>query len=105
MLRGQQAIYNSIFPSSVIINPENKGKRNILSDKRDEALVARYYYYAELKRNRFDDCLMALENEFFLSAGYIGELVTKNVPVLKKLIDEKPTAKQLRKKYPFYNWN
>jgi hypothetical protein len=105
MARGQNSLFNSIFPSSVPFNPNNQGKRNVLIEQRDEAMLSRYYYHAEIKRTRYDDCLTALEKEFFITAGVITQRITLNVETLKKLVSIKATGNQLKKRYPHFDWN
>ncbi|MBU1373841.1 MAG: hypothetical protein KJ712_06405 [Bacteroidetes bacterium] len=105
MSRGQNSLFTSLFPSSIPVNPDNKGKRNSLIDKRDEALIFRYYYHAEIKRTRYDDCLTNLEKEFFITAGVITQRITLNVDTLKKIVAQKASAYQLKKKFPHFDWN
>lgn len=105
-MRGQQSLYSSLFPCSVnMSNPNNKGRRSVLMALRDEALCCRYYYHAEFKRLRYDDCLAALEKEFFITAGVAMQRLEKNVITLKDITTRKPSISQLKDKYPSFNWN
>lgn len=73
-------------------------------NNRDEALACRYYYHAEIKRLRYDDCLGELEKEFFITASVIMLRLTISHSYLKGLVNEKATVNKLKKKYPFFSW-
>lgn len=104
-MRGQQSLYSSLFPSAVSGDPNNKGRRNVLMELRDEALCSRYYYHAEIKRTRYDDCLLALEKEFFITAGVAMQRLEKNLVTLKEITIRKPPIAYFKEKYPSFNWN
>ncbi len=47
--------------------------------KRNRVLVARYYYWTELKRRRFDDTIRLLsENEFFVDERTVTNAIMEN---------------------------
>lgn len=56
-----------------------KHKRNSrLIDKRNRKICARYYYWTEVQRMRFDDAIRQLsEEEFFLSEATILNILRK----------------------------
>jgi len=74
----------------------SKGRSSELIEKRNEALLRRYYYWTEVQRLRFDDALKILsEREFFISIDRIMTIIRENcnkikdvnirpVPVIKK---------------------
>lgn len=74
----------------------SKGRSSELIEKRNEALLRRYYYWTEVQRLRFDDALKILsEREFFISIDRIMAIIRENcnkikdvnvrpVPVIKK---------------------
>ena len=82
----------------------SKGRSSELIEKRNEALLRRYYYWTEVQRLRFDDALKILsEREFFISIDRIMTIIRENcnkikdvnirpVPVIKK---PRLTASQL----------
>ena len=63
--------------------------------KRNRTMVARSYYWAELKRRRFDDTIKILaDNEFFIDYDdYLRELLNTNA-----------TRAKLRDQYPGWSW-
>lgn len=103
-MRGQQVIYQSLFGNTIIPKPQNQGKRNVFLDKRDEALVHRYYYYVSLLQFQYDNALLKLQDEFFITPGTVTERITANVAQLKVIAHSKPSIETLRKKYPHYTW-
>ena len=82
----------------------SKGRSSELIEKRNEALLRRYYYWTEVQRLRFDDALKILsEREFFISIDRVMTIIRENcnkikdvnvrpVPVIKK---PRLTASQL----------
>jgi hypothetical protein len=65
-MRGQKALYNNISTTAI---PDQRGEKSKLSaflDERDNAMVHRFYYHANLLSSRYDNCLHALPIEFYL---------------------------------------
>lgn len=105
MIRGKQSLYDSLFPSSVKDQSENKGKRNVFIEQRNDALACRYYYHAQIKRIRYDDCLLKLNQEFFLSPNVIVQCLTERTEFIKKLVVANATNSVLSRRYPHFRWN
>lgn len=103
-MRGQQVIYQNLFGNTITPKPQNQGKRNVWLDKRDEALVHRYYYYVSLLQFQYDNALLKLQDEFFITPGTVTERITANVAQLKVIANSKLSIETLRKKYPHYTW-
>lgn len=104
-MRGHQTLYTSLFPSSLPeADKEKKGKRNVYIERRHDVMACRYYYHAEIRRIRFDDCLMELSEEFNLSPNVISQCIKKRIDYIKILIKDKTTETDLRKLYPHFNW-
>lgn len=58
-----------------------KGRNRRLIERRNQKIVARYYYWTEVKRLRFDDAVRQMsENEFFLSEFMIWQILKKTAP-------------------------
>lgn len=63
-----------------------KGRSQNLINKRNEALIRRYYYWTEVRRLRFDDTLKVLANEeFFLSEERIMQIIRLETSRLEEL--------------------
>lgn len=86
--------------------PRGKGRSSHLVALRDRVLVARYYYWTEVKRLRFDDSLQKLQDEeFFISEKRIMHVLREQDEYLEELTVWKVTAHELKKQYPSFNWN
>ena len=101
--RGQTTLFTNIFITDTP-NTDRKGQRNVLIDRRDEALAYRYYFHIEILRKRYDDALKDLENEFFITENVIVQRLTPYADYLRsmKVKNTKPIV--MRKKYPWFNW-
>ena len=72
---------------------------------RDRVLVARYYYWTEIERRRFDDVLKILaEREFFLDERSINVILLQQDEYYTHLCDTKPSRRDLRREYPGFDW-
>lgn len=73
---------------------------------RNRVLTARYYYWTELQRRRFDDVLRILaDREFFVEERTITNALLAQDEFLRKLCAEKTSRKQLRKMFPGFDWS
>lgn len=88
------------------LTPPKKGRNSNLVNMRDRVLVARYYYWTEIKRRRFDDTLEILQNqEVFISEKRIMAVLREQDEYLEQLTTFKTSAHDLKKQYPSFNWN
>lgn len=101
---GQQALFTTIFPSKIEKDASRRGVCNIGTTRRDEALTYRYYYYIEIKRIRYDDVLVLLERDFYITPSNVVLRLTLLHEFLKGIIDKKPTVNKLKKMFPTYAW-
>lgn len=81
-----------------------KNKRSECIATRRNKMVCRYYFHAEIRRLRYDDCLMNLHREFDLMPDTIVKELQKNTDYLYELKQHKTTTSELRKLYPYFNW-
>lgn len=73
--------------------------------KRNRILTARYYYWTELERRRFDDVLKILaDNEFFVEDRTISNALVAEDEFYNKLIRQRTTKRQLRRMFPGFDW-
>lgn len=73
---------------------------------RNRVLTARYYYWTELQRRRFDDVLRILaDREFFVEERTITNALLAQDEFLRELCAAKTTRKQLRKMFPGFDWS
>lgn len=102
-MRGKNTLYNAIIPSS-LPDDGRKGQRNTYLEQRDDAMACRFYFHAHLCRLRYDDCLLNLSREFFLSHNVIVQRLQDRTDLIKRLVKEGATAQELRKEYGFFRW-
>jgi hypothetical protein len=82
-----------------------KGRNPELNEARNIALIHRYYYYAKLRKLRYDLVLLELEREFFLSTDTIPRVVDDYHSDIKRLMNEGVGCAELREKYPWLVWD
>ena len=86
------------------VGSDGLGRTDTL-ERRNKALIARYYYWTELKRLRNDFALNTLsQEEFFLSVRSIETILCANDAYFAELLQNKPTAKMLAKEFNSFNW-
>jgi hypothetical protein len=81
-----------------------KGRNDQLMEKRNECLVARYYYYGSHSEKRYDIILQQLSDEFFLSTSTIQDLVQSNMKYLHELKDKEPRRAYFESNWPHLVW-
>lgn len=80
--------------------------RTILIEQRNQLLLARYYYWTEIRRVRFDDTIKILtQREFFVEDRTITNALLDLSPYLENLYKEKLTTRKLKQKYPSFDWS
>jgi hypothetical protein len=84
--------------------PTRRGRSEPLQRMRDRCLLARYYYYSQLKGRFLDDVLYLLTSEFFLSKERILRLVKENAEVVRTLREQKIKISHLQHAWPQYKW-
>lgn len=73
--------------------------------KRNRILTARYYYWTELRRRRFDDVLRILaDDEFFVEERTVSNALIEQDAFYNTLIDDRTTKRQLRRMFPGFDW-
>ena len=73
--------------------------------KRNIILTARYYYWTEIQRRRFDDVLHILsDNEFFVDTRTISNVLVEQSEYLTELVKKKVSKQKLKKLYPGFCW-
>ena len=88
-----------------------KGDATIVSakdrlDKRNRTIIARYYYWTEIKRRRFDDVMKILTDyEFFVGERTVQNVLINYDAYLKELHTQHSTARRLLRAYPGFSWS
>lgn len=73
--------------------------------KRNRELIARYYYWTEIRRRRFDDVMYILSEEFHVEDRTISNALLDFGEYLNGLYKEKKDIRELRKEYPSRSWD
>lgn len=88
------------------IGDENISCRSERLTKRNKTMLARYYYWTEIKRRRFDDVLRILsDNEFFVDERTINNALVGMNEYYTELCRTKPTLRKLSQLYPGFDWS
>lgn len=92
-------------PISVTPGEENISKRKMRVNDRNKVMIARYYYWTEIRRRRFDDVMTILsEQEFFIEERTISNALLDLSDYLDELYEKKKDLWELKKEYPNWNW-
>ena len=75
-------------------------------EKRSRIMTARYYYWTEIKRRRFDDVLRILsDNEFFVEERTISNTLVEQDDFYNELLRSKASTRKLKAMFPGFDWN
>ena len=67
-------------------------------EKRNRIMTARYYYWTEIKRRRFD-------NEFFVEERTISNTLVEQDDFYNELLRSKASTRKLKAMFPGFDWN
>jgi hypothetical protein len=106
MARGS-ALFASLFNEIElpVITKQRKGRSDKLNDNRNEALLARYYWYGRFTTNRYPIILTNLSREFYLSTRTIQDLIQEDYTILQRLKKEQPPLSYFKGRWPHIVWN
>lgn len=80
--------------------------RRVRLGYRNRAMIARYYYWTEIRRRRFDDVIHILsDQEFFVEDRTISNTLLDLNDYLNELYKMKKEARELKKEFPSWNWD
>lgn len=88
-----------------------KGDATIVSakdrlDKRNRTIIARYYYWTEIKRRRFDDVMKILTDyEFFIGERTVQNILIDYDAYLKSFHAQHFTSRKLLRQFPGFSWS
>jgi len=82
-----------------------RGRSDILLNKRNLVMVARYYYWSEIWERRYDKVLDTLsKHEFFLAESTIERILLFNEGYLLELRNRRPEIRDFACKFPGFSW-
>lgn len=81
-----------------------KGRSEVLIEQRDEVLSLRFYLYAHIKGENYENTISNLSREFFIAERVVMDRLRMNQQLLDELFATKPIVAELKKKAPFFSW-
>lgn len=102
-MRGRR-LFDEIITEQRPAREKRKGRSSTLISRRDECLVARYFYYGYLKHKSYDDILKLLVSEFFLSPATISRQVQQRSDELHELKQKASSAFYFQHRWPHLKW-
>lgn len=80
--------------------------RQLRIDKRNRTLVARYYYWTEIRRRRFDDVMRILSDyEFFVEDRTISNTLVEYDELYTDLMKNRYSGKKLSELFPGFDFS
>jgi hypothetical protein len=102
-MRGQR-LFNAIIKDSGLTGSKRKGRNGSLVVKRNECLIARYYYYGYVKNKGYEEILHLLISEFFISPNTIYYLIQDYAAELQTLKQNAPPLYYFQNHWPHLKW-
>ena len=102
-MRGQK-IFNETIKESGLGAPVRKGRSDSLVSKRNECLIARYYYYGYYKNKCYEEIIRLLITEFFLSPATIAIIIQNNTDELQSVKLRKKSLYYFQSHWPHLKW-
>lgn len=84
---------------------ENKSSRQEHVYRRNREMIARYYYWTEIRRRRFDDVMLILSEEFHVEDRTISNALLDMGDCLNGLYKDRKDMKEFKREYPGRNWD
>lgn len=81
-----------------------KGRSESRILRRDEKIISRFYYYAEIQKLNYGTVISKLSEEFDVDERIIISRLKERSKILDQIYAEKPATSTLRKKFPYYSW-
>jgi len=99
-----QRLFKELTEDRRLGKPAPKGRNNKLVYRRNECLLARYFYYAHFKKLCYEDILRTLIAEFFLSPKTIANIVQNNTEQLLNLKERALVMYYFQNNWPHLKW-
>ncbi len=99
-MRGKK-LFNDVIKNDSELR---KGRNDELLVKRNNCMIARYYYYGYFKEKCFEEIIQLLVADFFISPLRIARIVQENSDKIKELKDKRVSVYLLQQHFPQYRW-
>lgn len=100
-------LFSSLFDEDILpaVEPrQRKGRSDEMNERRNELLLARYYWYGEFTEKRYPTIMKNLSSEFFLTERTIADIIQIEFGVLKNLRTMKPPETYFKRQWPHLVW-
>jgi hypothetical protein len=102
-MRGQR-VFKEIIKEPGLGSPIVKGRNNKLVHRRNECLLARYYYYGFFKSMCYEETIRQLVSEFFLSPATIAHIIQDNTEHILSLKQRGMVVYYFQNHWPHLKW-
>ena len=102
-MKGQKAFVDNALK---YIPPKQtkRGRNDELIEKRNECLLARYFYYSRFSGLCYEESMARIAKEFFLTPSRITRIIQDNAESLQELRQNQTTIYYLQTHYPHLKW-
>ena len=102
-MRGQR-VFNELIKEKSLNAAPRKGRNDKLLTRRNECLLARYFFYGFYKNMCYEEILRQLVGEFFLSPNTIAQIVQNNTELLQGIKQRGAVMYYFQNKWPHLKW-
>jgi hypothetical protein len=102
-MRGKK-IFNEVLRQGGVERDLRRGRNNTLICKRNECLLARYYYYGHFREKSYEETISLLVAEFYLSPITIVNIVLENTTYLQMLKDKAKALSYFNFRWEHLKW-
>lgn len=104
-MRGN-SLFTSLFDTlePLPVKDLRKGRNADHDARRNEALLARFYYLGRFTEKRYSAIMQQISDEFYLSERRIQDIMQQQSDVLRKLRQQQPAATWFVHEYPHLVW-
>ncbi len=103
-MRGSQKLANAFKPQP-LHKRLKKGRDSNYIDKRNTAMVNRFYFFSVFLDWKYEKVINILSIEFYLAPSTITQIIMKQYHLITKVRKIAPNIKQLRDTFPTFNWD
>lgn len=102
-MRGKK-LHTDLFVKPASPEQVKKGRSERLIEKRNECLIARYYYYTVYRGLEYENIIRRLVSEFFLSAKSVIHIINSNTDLVKSYRERELVLHFFQKHWPYMRW-
>jgi hypothetical protein len=102
-MRGQK-IFNTVIKGDGLTTSTRKGRNDKLLTRRNECLLARYFFLGFYKNMCYEEILRQLAAEFFLTPNTITHIIQGNEELLRAIKQRGGVTYYFQNKWPHLKW-